>query len=37
MEKIGKMHIGRYNMNNKKRAIANREGLLSDEEELYDL
>jgi len=31
MEKIGKTHIGRYNMNNKKRAIAGKEGLESDE------
>jgi hypothetical protein len=40
MEKYGKMCNGRpyqYKMNNKKRAIADREGLASDEEEVEDL
>jgi hypothetical protein len=40
MEKYGTMHNGRpyqYKMNNKKRAIADREGLESDEEEVEDL
>jgi hypothetical protein len=40
MAKDGKMHSGvpyQYKMNNKKRAIADREGLASDEEELEDL
>jgi hypothetical protein len=37
MEKYGKTHNERpyqYNMNNKKRAISDREGLASDEEEV---
>jgi hypothetical protein len=36
----GKMHNGvpyQYKMNNKKRSIADREGLASDEEEVEDL
>jgi hypothetical protein len=40
MEKYGKMHNKipyQYKMNNKKRAIADREGLASDEEEVEDL
>jgi hypothetical protein len=40
MEKYGKKCSGRpyqYKMNNKKRAIADREGLASDEEEVEDL
>jgi hypothetical protein len=40
MEKHGKTRNGvpyQYKMNNKKRAIADREGLLSDEEEVEDL
>ena len=40
MEKDGKTHSGRpcqYKMNNKKRAIADREGLASDEKEVEDL
>jgi hypothetical protein len=40
METAGKMCSGapyQYNMNNKKRAIAQREGLASDEEEVEDL
>jgi hypothetical protein len=40
MEKVGKMHSGvpyQYKMNKKKRSIANREGLESDEEEVEDL
>jgi hypothetical protein len=40
MEKYGKTRNGRpyqYKMNNKKRAIANREGLVSNEEEVEDL
>jgi hypothetical protein len=40
MEKYGKTRNGRpyqYNMNNKKRAIADREGLERDEEEVEDL
>jgi hypothetical protein len=40
METVGKKHNGlpyQYNMNNKKRAIVDREGLASDEEEVEDL
>jgi hypothetical protein len=40
MEKYGKMHSERpyqYKMNNKKRAIADREGLTSGEQEVEDL
>ena len=40
MEKYGKMRSGvpyQYKMNNKKRAINDREGLESDEEEVEDL
>jgi hypothetical protein len=40
METYGRMHSGapyQYKMNNKKRAIAMREGLESDEEEVEDL
>jgi hypothetical protein len=40
MEKYGNMCSGvpyQYKMNNKKRSIANREGLESDEEEVEDL
>jgi hypothetical protein len=40
MEKYGKTHNGvpyQYKMNNKKRAIDNREGLERDEEEVHDL
>jgi hypothetical protein len=40
METTGKMRSGvpyQYKMNNKKRAIADREGLESDEEEVEDL
>jgi hypothetical protein len=40
METTGRMRSGvpyQYNMNNKKRAIAAREGLASDEEEVEDL
>jgi hypothetical protein len=40
METTGKMRSGvpyQYKMNNKKRAIAEREGLASDEEEVEDL
>jgi hypothetical protein len=40
MEKYGKTRSGvpyQYNMNNKKRAIADREGLASDEEEVEDI
>jgi hypothetical protein len=40
MEKAGKMCSGlpyQYKMNNKKRSIADREGLESDEEEVEDL
>jgi hypothetical protein len=40
MEKTGKTRSGvpyQYKMNNKKRAIADREGLESDEEEVEDL
>jgi hypothetical protein len=40
MEKFGKTHSGvpyQYKMNNKKRTIADREGLESDEEEVEDL
>jgi hypothetical protein len=40
METTGKSRSGapyQYNMNNKKRAIADREGLVSDEEEVEDL
>jgi hypothetical protein len=39
METTGRMHSGspyQYNINNKKRAIATREGLKSDEEEVED-
>jgi hypothetical protein len=40
MVTTGKMHSGspyQYNMNNKKRAIFDRDGLTSDEEEVDDL
>jgi hypothetical protein len=40
MERAGKMHSGvpyKYKMNNKKRAIVDREGLASDKEEVEDL
>jgi hypothetical protein len=40
METTGKMRSGvpyQYNMNNKKRAIVDKEGLVSDEEEVEDL
>jgi hypothetical protein len=40
METTGRTHSGapyQYKMNNKKRAIATREGLASDEEEVEDL
>ena len=40
MEIVVKMHSGvpsQYNMNNKKRDIADREGSVSDEEEVEDL
>jgi hypothetical protein len=40
MAKVGKMHSGvpyQYKMNNKKRAIVDRQGLESDEEEVEDL
>jgi hypothetical protein len=40
MEKDGNMHSiipYQYKMNNKKRAIADREGLVSDKEEVEDL
>jgi hypothetical protein len=40
MVEAGKMHNGapyQYKMNNKKRVIADREGLASDEEEVEDL
>ena len=40
METTGKMRSGvpyQYKMNNKKRAIEEREGLASDEEEVEDL
>jgi hypothetical protein len=40
METAGKTRSGvpyQYNMNNKKRAIVDREGLASDEEEVEDL
>jgi hypothetical protein len=40
MEKVGKTHSGRpyqYKIYNKKRAIANREGLVSNEEEVEDI
>jgi hypothetical protein len=40
MEIVGKTHSGvpyQYKMNNKKRAITDREGLASDEEEVEDL
>jgi hypothetical protein len=40
IEKYGKTHNGvpyQYNMNNKKRAIVDREGLESDEEEVEDI
>jgi hypothetical protein len=39
MEKVGTTHNGRpyqYNINRKKRGIIEREGLESDEEEVYD-
>jgi hypothetical protein len=40
MTKYGKLHSGtpyQYKMNSKKRAIADREGLESDEEDVEDL
>jgi hypothetical protein len=40
MEKYGKTHNSipyQYNMNNKKRVVADREGLVSNEEEVEDI